>query len=67
MSYYKKLFTDALRAKAAAHHLSVSDRTFYRLNKLEGFPKPYRFNKRCVVYLESELNAWLEEQRGARS
>jgi predicted DNA-binding transcriptional regulator AlpA len=54
------VFTDRmLSADDVAAKLKVSRSTFYRTAKGEGFPKPKRFSKTIVRWLESEIDDWI--------
>lgn len=56
-------FTDRmLSADDVATKLKISRSTFYRTAKVAGFPKPKRFSKSIVRWLESEIDDWIDSR-----
>jgi len=55
-----------LRKKEIAHILNVSVSTLQRWRS-RGFPKPVQLSPRMVGWLESDIRAWLDKQRGEKS
>ena len=51
-----------LTARAAAKELSVPLRQFYRLAKMEGFPKPIVLGPRMHRWRVRDIERWYEEQ-----
>ena len=57
--------TEFLRIKGAAHFLSISERTLYRLSENDPtFPQKRVINSRCVGYLKADLEQWLKQLEG---
>ena len=53
----------ALRPAEAARYLGVSRSTLYRFSENDAtFPLKIRYSERCVVYLRTELDKWLNEK-----
>lgn len=43
----------------------VTDRTVYNWIKCRDFPAPIKFGRRVVLWIESDVDAWLKGQSGA--
>jgi prophage regulatory protein len=55
-----------LRNRLAAEYLNISEVTLWRLSETDpDFPKKIRITKRCVGFLEAELDAYLELKKAA--
>ena len=55
-----------LRSKAAAEKAGYSQEHLRRLAKAGKFPAPIRLGKKRVVWIESEIDDWLEGKRQER-
>ena len=52
-----------IRIQEVCNKLSVSRTSLWRLSRQPGFPKPINLGGgRMVMFLEEEIDAWLEEQ-----
>jgi prophage regulatory protein len=52
-----------IRIQEVCNKLSVSRTSLWRLSRQPGFPKPINLGgSRMVVFLEAEIDAWLEAQ-----
>ncbi len=55
-----------LRLPELLHKTGLSRNTAYRLIREEGFPKPIPLGGRAVGWIESEIDAWIEERMQKR-
>lgn len=55
-----------LRLPAVMARTGLSRSTIYAHIAQAKFPKPIQLGARCVGWLESEVNAWLEQRIDAR-
>lgn len=55
-----------LRKKEAQDRAGISDVTAWRLEKEGRFPRRFRIAGNRVGYLESEIDAWIEERAAQR-
>jgi prophage regulatory protein len=56
-----------LRLPAAIKKVGLSKSTIYTLLKSDKFVRPIRLSARSIGFLESELNAWLEQKAADRT
>ena len=53
----------SIRIQEVCNKLSVIRTSLWRLSRQSGFPKPINLGgSRMVMFLEEEIDAWLEEQ-----
>ncbi|MDN7127394.1 AlpA family phage regulatory protein [Pseudidiomarina sp. 1APR75-33.1] len=50
-----------LKSSDLAQVLSVSESTLFRMRKDPSFPKPKQIHKRCVGWLDKDIEKWLEQ------
>jgi prophage regulatory protein len=55
-----------LRKPETTFKVGLSDVTLWRMEKVGKFPKRLRLGGNSVGWLESEVNAWLEERKAER-
>ena len=56
-----------LKIKEVANRTAICRARIYQLMKLKQFPQSVKLGKRSVAWVESEINAWIEEKIQERS
>lgn len=56
-----------LRLSAVLIKTGLSKSTIYALQKLGDFPASFKVSERCVAWLESEVDAWIEARANRRT
>lgn len=51
-----------IRRKEVLHRTGLSNTTIWRMYSAGTFPKPRKIGPNSVAWLESEVNAWIEER-----
>lgn len=56
----------ALRIRPVKEKTGLSEPTIWRLSASGSFPKPFKISKGCTVWLEHEIDEWLNAKAAAR-
>jgi prophage regulatory protein len=56
----------ALRIKQVVQKVGLSEATVWRLAATREFPRPIKLSRGCTVWLESEIDDFLESRAEAR-
>ena len=55
-----------IRLEAVKARTGLSRSTLYAYMRDHRFPQPVAISERCVAWIESEIDAWIEERIAAR-
>ena len=51
-----------IRVKQVAELTGIAVSTIWKYVKLDQFPKPHKLSMRATVWIESEVDAWIDAQ-----
>jgi predicted DNA-binding transcriptional regulator AlpA len=64
MTVPKKLMAERLKLNEVLEHLRISKSAWYDGVRRQVFPQPLRIGTRTVVWLESEIEDYLQKKHG---
>ena len=56
-----------LRKREVFNRTGLSQSTVYRMEKAGNFPKRIQISVQCVGWIESEVDAWIEQRAAGRT